>query len=44
MATLSPRTSPWTGPGGRLDLGLSRAKERAGDGWTDEGRSEAESA
>lgn len=44
MADLSPWTSPWTGPSGRLDPGVSGAKERARDGGTDDGRSEAESA
>ena len=42
MAALSPGTSPWTGPCGRLDQGW--AGPRTGDGETDEGRSEASSA
>lgn len=41
MMALSPWTNPWTGPRARLGPGVSRAKERAEDGWREKGRTEA---
>lgn len=41
MAALRAGTSPWTGPCGRRNPGVSGAKEKAGDGWKNEGRSQA---